>query len=701
MRMKKLAFFIVSLFMVVSGLQAQNIGIGTSSPNANAQLEIASNSKGILIPRLTSAQMQAIVNPPIGLMVFNTDSVAFAYRNASAWEFLKGNINGSSNWNTLGNTGTNPGTHFIGTTDDQDLVFKRNNLRAGLLNDASKNTSFGIDALSVNTTGFSNTALGGFALRSNATGFNNTATGVSALESNVNGSRNTANGVAALYLNLSGSFNTANGENALYSNQTGNENTAYGSFTLNQNVSGSFNTAIGTRAGSSTSGSGNVFLGYSAGSIETGSNKLYINNNFDDANNALIYGEFDNKLLRTNGRMEIFSKTDVQNALNVVSPFVTDGLSQAAISGLNTHTGTGTHIGVAGTANGLNPNTLGAGRNIGVLGEAAGSSGNVIGVSSIASSSGSLGLVYGVRSEVTASNGAIAYGVNASAVGNSSNAYGIQGIASGSTVGNFGVRGEASGNNGIKYGVYGEALGTGTNYAGYFNGPTRVEGSLGVGEAPSANFPLGIKARNNGGNDDLLLFYTSASVSKWHLNMISGALNFAESNVADRRLILQPGGNVGVGRTPTTNRLEVEGTASNAVGGAWAVNSDSRLKKNIKALNGEDVLEKLLQLKGISYEWNDDKTGYKRPEGLQYGFIAQNIQAVFPDKVQTDHLGYLQTAYGNYDPLFIEAIRVLNEKIKLLEEKNLEIASQEEKIKKQEDRITKLEAMVQQLLEKK
>ena len=700
MHMKKLAFFLVSLLMVVAGLQAQNIGIGTINPDANAQLEIASNSKGILIPRLTSVQMNAIASPPIGLMVFNTDSAAFAYRNASAWVFLKGNNNGSNNWNTLGNAGTNSNTHFIGTTDNQDLVFKRNNVRAGLVN--VNNTSFGVGALNPASTGLINTAIGTNALRRNTSGFENTAIGEGALESNTVGFLNTAIGSGSLTENNIGDLNTAIGPSALYKNIDGNENIAIGVNALVLGETGNKNTAIGSYAGQSALGSSNLFLGYRAGANETGSNKLYINNNDGDANNALFYGEFDNKLLRTNGRMEIFSKTDVQNALNVVSPFVTDGLSQAAISGLNVHTGNGTHIGVSGIANGLNPNSSGAGINIGLLGDATGSSGNVFGLSCTASSTGIFGLVYGIRSQATASLGAIAYGVDANAVGNaSSSAFGIRGAASGSALSNFGVRGVASGNTGIKYGVYGEALGTGTNYAGYFDGPTRVEGSLGVGEAPSANFPLGVKARNNGGNDDLLLFYTSASVSKWHLSMISGALNFAETNVADRRLILQPGGNVGVGRTPTTNRLEVEGTASNAVGGAWAVNSDSRLKKNIRTLDGEEVLEKLLQLKGISYEWNDDKTGYIRPAGLQYGFIAQNIQAVFPDKVQTDHLGYLQTAYGNYDPLFIEAFRVLNDKIKLLEEKDQEIASQEERIKKQEERIIKLEAMVKQLLGKK
>jgi hypothetical protein len=87
------------------------------------------------------------------------------------------------------------------------------------------------------------------------------------------------------------------------------------------------------------------------------------------------------------------------------------------------------------------------------------------------------------------------------------------------------------------------------------------------------------------------------------------------------------------------------------------------------------------------------KQALKDPSGIQFGFTAQNIQAVFPDNVKTDNLGYLQTAYGNYDPMFIEAIRALNDKIKTLEEKEKTIATQEE-------RIAKLEAQIKLLVEK-
>jgi len=52
---------------------SSNMGVGTTSPDASAQLEIASNSKGFLPPRLSIVQRNSIQNPAVGLMVFCLD----------------------------------------------------------------------------------------------------------------------------------------------------------------------------------------------------------------------------------------------------------------------------------------------------------------------------------------------------------------------------------------------------------------------------------------------------------------------------------------------------------------------------------------------------------------------------------------------------------------------------------------------------
>jgi hypothetical protein len=82
--MKKATRFIYyTLIVVCSGLSqtsfSQNVGIGTNNPNSKAILEIKATDKGILFPRLTTAQRNAITNPPNGLQIFNTDERCVNY----------------------------------------------------------------------------------------------------------------------------------------------------------------------------------------------------------------------------------------------------------------------------------------------------------------------------------------------------------------------------------------------------------------------------------------------------------------------------------------------------------------------------------------------------------------------------------------------------------------------------------------------
>jgi hypothetical protein len=66
------------------GMNAQ-VGIGTLSPDASSMLDITATDKGLLIPRMTTAQRLAIVNPATGLMVFDNSTNTFWYFD-STWK---------------------------------------------------------------------------------------------------------------------------------------------------------------------------------------------------------------------------------------------------------------------------------------------------------------------------------------------------------------------------------------------------------------------------------------------------------------------------------------------------------------------------------------------------------------------------------------------------------------------------------------
>jgi hypothetical protein len=65
---------------------AGNVGINTTNPNAVAQLDVASTTRGFLPPRMTTAQRNAISTPPAGLMIYNTTTNKLNVRTASSWE---------------------------------------------------------------------------------------------------------------------------------------------------------------------------------------------------------------------------------------------------------------------------------------------------------------------------------------------------------------------------------------------------------------------------------------------------------------------------------------------------------------------------------------------------------------------------------------------------------------------------------------
>jgi uncharacterized protein (TIGR02145 family) len=61
------------------------VGIGLSSPDNSALLDVSSTNKGVLIPRMTAAQRDAIPNPACGLMVFNMDTKCLSIFNCLVW----------------------------------------------------------------------------------------------------------------------------------------------------------------------------------------------------------------------------------------------------------------------------------------------------------------------------------------------------------------------------------------------------------------------------------------------------------------------------------------------------------------------------------------------------------------------------------------------------------------------------------------
>ncbi len=166
-------------------------------------------------------------------------------------------------WSLSGNAGTIPGTSFIGTTDANDLVFKINGMESGRIGWDPNNTSFGREALFSNPSGGANSAFGLAALSFNTSGHDNTAVGAVSMKENLSGHWNTAVGTWSVYNNATGSRNVGIGNSALFSNISGSYNTAIGN---ESNVSsGNLTNATAIGANALVSISNSLVLGSIAG----------------------------------------------------------------------------------------------------------------------------------------------------------------------------------------------------------------------------------------------------------------------------------------------------------------------------------------------------------------------------------------------------------------------------------------------------
>jgi hypothetical protein len=72
--------------VLLTAITSAQVGINNENPDASAALDITSTTGGLLIPRMTNAQRDAISSPAIGLMIYQTDgTVGFYYYNGSSW----------------------------------------------------------------------------------------------------------------------------------------------------------------------------------------------------------------------------------------------------------------------------------------------------------------------------------------------------------------------------------------------------------------------------------------------------------------------------------------------------------------------------------------------------------------------------------------------------------------------------------------
>lgn len=294
--MKFKILFPVLLTLWTNLLFSQAVGISATSftPDASAILEVKATDKGVLIPRMSTAQRTTIGSPATGLLVFDTNTGAFWFYGSSGWTQIGGSYTAGTGISIAGNAITNTGD----TNPADDLT--SGSAAGGDLSGTYPNPDIAANAVgttelansSVTTAKISSSgAINGYVLTANGSGGANwltpafanklqdadTDTKIQVEESpdediirfDVGGTENmvlrkNTSGMARLEL-LNASGNTFVGENVGLANTTGSNNTAQGKDAFRSNTTGSGNSVQGKDAlRSNTTGFSNVAVGIAA-----------------------------------------------------------------------------------------------------------------------------------------------------------------------------------------------------------------------------------------------------------------------------------------------------------------------------------------------------------------------------------------------------------------------------------------------------
>ncbi|MEK8179230.1 tail fiber domain-containing protein [Flavobacterium buctense] len=183
-------------------------------------------------------------------------------------------------------------------------------------------------------------------------------------------------------------------------------------------------------------------------------------------------------------------------------------------------------------------------------------------------------------------------------------------------------------------------------------------------------------------------------------NSSSGYLILKTNNagILSERMRITNAGDVGIGIVAPGGQLELSlNEGRKPTSNTWTIPSDARLK-NVDGIYQKGLTE-ILQLKPIRYHYkNTDKKSFESEvlEKEAYGFLAQEVQQIFPEAVGTDADGYLNFDLHPILVAYTNAFKELDLKNQSVENKNreleLKLKSQEQIINNLIERLEKLEA---------
>ena len=169
------------------------------------------------------------------------------------------------------------------------------------------------------------------------------------------------------------------------------------------------------------------------------------------------------------------------------------------------------------------------------------------------------------------------------------------------------------------------------------------------------------------------------------LNTRTSALSSATTSPS---IIVMNNGFVGIGTSTPMSKFHVFSNVSSGgvavfqdnnarctvdpTNGGMSCSSDQNLKKDITTLEATTTLNKLMQLRPVSYRWNGEDSNTTTSH---QGFIAQEVETIFPEFVSTDSNGIKSINYSNFVPAMISAIQTINARVNAIDQRLISVES--------------------------
>jgi len=305
---------------------------------------------------------------------------------------------------------------------------------------------------------------------------------------------------------------------------------------------------------------------------------------------------------------------------------------------------------------------------------------------------GNASFTMGIQTQATGSY-SVAMGTNSRASGENSLSGGYKSIAIGDNSVAFGTGNEAKKNNSIAIGEDAiadgsaavamgrevQALGENSTAFGYQTIASKNE-AFAAGRLAEANGDNSVAIGNNAFANGQNSFAIGKNVVNNENNSMKVGFNKAKSDTP--ALCIKTTG-AGFWNSNPQYELDVNGMVRT---NSFIIHSDSSLMHDVNKL--ECSLKKITQLRSVSYRIEIDKTGNSNYR-TQNGFIAQELESIFPNLAYTDNEGYMSIDYISLIPIVIDAVKELDQDKEKEEEitsvlmrQNIDLSLEVEKLKK-------------------